>query len=578
MFSNRIKLYKIVIKEYYVFNLEILLKKERFRNKMRYNKKAFLRIKEITTILIIFVMCGCYGFLVEESFNIITFIQTMSLITFCFYTVSIFILILNNRKYINNIYKYLSIGFSGVGFLAASNILILKDNFEITSVYGKLSRLFYVISIFEILVFILSFLNIDKKRNIKNLFINVMISTLIATYLVYKSKLHFFEKLQLQGFNETKFIVEMVIILLYIVLIFIIRKNKEKISNKIFLNLIEYSVSRIILSIFVVFTFEQYNIINALITYLIRFIGNYYVFKIIGLEVIIKPNEVLYNDLMIKSNMLEEKLSELKRKNEEDEIKKELLANISHEFKTPVNVIYSAIQMQDMKRECNDINEILKFNSIIKQNCYRLIRLIDNFIDSSKLTEQNYKLSLKCLNIVSVVENTTMSILSFAEMKGIEVIFDTEEEEFFVLADKDLIERSILNILSNSIKYNKENGMINVFVGSREEMVIVEVQDSGIGIPNEKQKYIFNRYARIKESKSGYKEGSGLGLNIVQEIVKKFNGEIKLESEEGVGTKITLIIPKAEFDEEMYEDYYNDFNFKNDIMQKVDLEMSDICI
>ena len=360
---------------------------------MRYNKKAFLRIKEITTILIIFVMCGCYGFLVEESFNIITFIQTMSLITFCFYTVSIFILILNNRKYINNIYKYLSIGFSGVGFLAASNILILKDNFEITSVYGKLSRLFYVISIFEILVFILSFLNIDKKRNIKNLFINVMISTLIATYLVYKSKLHFFEKLQLQGFNETKFIVEMVIILLYIVLIFIIRKNKEKISNKIFLNLIEYSVSRIILSIFVVFTFEQYNIINALITYLIRFIGNYYVFKIIGLEVIIKPNEVLYNDLMIKSNMLEEKLSELKRKNEEDEIKKELLANISHEFKTPVNVIYSAIQMQDMKRECNDINEILKFNSIIKQNCYRLIRLIDNFIDSSKLTEQDYKLS-----------------------------------------------------------------------------------------------------------------------------------------------------------------------------------------
>lgn len=578
MFSNRMKLYKIVIKEYYVFNLEILLKKERFRNKMRYNKKAFLRIKEITTILIIFVMCGCYGFLVEESFNIITFIQTMSLITFCFYTVSIFILILNNRKYINNIYKYLSIGFSGVGFLAASNILILKDNFEITSVYGKLSRLFYVISIFEILVFILSFLNIDKKRNIKNLFINVMISTLIATYLVYKSKLHFFEKLQLQGFNETKFIVEMVIILLYIVLIFIIRKNKEKISNKIFLNLIEYSVSRIILSIFVVFTFEQYNIINALITYLIRFIGNYYVFKIIGLEVIIKPNEVLYNDLMIKSNMLEEKLSELKRKNEEDEIKKELLANISHEFKTPVNVIYSAIQMQDMKRECNDINEILKFNSIIKQNCYRLIRLIDNFIDSSKLTEQNYKLSLKCLNIVSVVENTTMSILSFAEMKGIEVIFDTEEEEFFVLADKDLIERSILNILSNSIKYNKENGMINVFVGSREEMVIVEVQDSGIGIPNEKQKYIFNRYARIKESKSGYKEGSGLGLNIVQEIVKKFNGEIKLESEEGVGTKITLIIPKAEFDEEMYEDYYDDFNFKNDIMQKVDLEMSDICI
>ena len=542
------------------------------------NKKAFLEVKEIVSILIIFAVCVCYSFLVDESFNIITFIQIMSLVTCCFYTVSIFILILNNSQYINNMYKYLSIGFSGVGFLSVSNILILKNNIEITLVYGKLSRMFYIISIFEILVFILSFLNIDKKRNIRNLFTNVMIATLIATYLAFRSKLSFFNKLQIQGFNETKFIVEMVIILLYIVLVFIIRRNKEKISNRIFLNLIEYTVSRIVLSIFVIFTFEQNNIINTLIAYLIRFIGDYYVFKIIGLEVIIKPNEVLYNDLMIKSNMLEEKLSELKRKNEEDEIKKELLANISHEFKTPVNVIYSAIQMQDMKRECNDINEILKFNSVIKQNCYRLIRLIDNFIDSSKLTEQNYKLSLKCLNIVSVVENTTMSILSFAEMKGIEVIFDTEEEEFFVLADKDLIERSILNILSNSIKYNKQNGVISVFVGLREEKVIVEVEDSGIGIPKEKQKYIFNRYERIKASKDGYKEGSGLGLNIVQEIVKKFNGEIKLESEEGVGTKITIIIPKVEFDEEMYEDYYNDVNFKNDIMQKVDLEMSDICI
>ena len=542
------------------------------------NKKAFLEIKEIVSILIIFAVCVCYIFLVDESFNIITFIQIMSLVTCCFYTVSIFILILNNSQYINNMYKYLSIGFSGVGFLSVSNILILKNNIEITLVYGKLSRMFYIISIFEILVFILSFLNIDKKRNIRNLFTNVMIATLIATYLAFRSKLSFFNKLQILGFNETKFIVEIVIILLYIVLVFIIRRNKEKISNRIFLNLIEYTVSRIVLSIFVIFTFEQNNIINTLIAYLIRFIGDYYVFKIIGLEVIRKPHEVLYNDLMIKSNILEEKLAELKRKNEEDEIKKELLANISHEFKTPVNVIYSAIQMQDMKRECNDINEILKFNSVIKQNCYRLIRLIDNFIDSSKLTEQNYKLNLKCLNIVSVVENTTMSILSFAEMKGIEIVFDTEEEEFFVLADKDLIERSILNILSNSIKYNKQNGVISVFVGLREEKVIVEVQDSGIGIPKEKQKYIFNRYERIKASKDGYKEGSGLGLNIVQEIVKKFNGEIKLESEEGVGTKITLIIPKVEYDEEMYEDYYNDVNFKNDIMQKVDLEMSDICI
>ena len=234
--------------------------------------------------------------------------------------------------------------------------------------------------------------------------------------------------------------------------------------------------------------------------------------------------------------------------------------------------------MQDLKRESNDMNEILKFNSIIKQNCYRLIRLINNFIDSSKLTQQDYNLNLKCLNIVNIVENTTMSILSFAEMKGINVIFDTEEEELFVYADKDLIERTILNILSNAIKYNEENGKIDVLVGTRKENIIIEIEDNGIGIPKEKVKYIFNRYERVQTSEARYKEGSGLGLNIVKEIINKFNGSVKIDSEESIGTKITIIIPKIEYNEELYEDYSDGFNFKNDIIQKVDLEMSDICI
>ena len=133
------------------------------------NQRAFLRMKEIVTVLMVLVMCGGYSLLIDKNFNIITFMQIVLLGTFCFYTASIFILSLNRRKYINNIYQYLSIGFSGVGVLSVSNIFILKDNFENALVYGKLSRMFYIISIFEVLVFILSFLNIDKKRNIKNL-------------------------------------------------------------------------------------------------------------------------------------------------------------------------------------------------------------------------------------------------------------------------------------------------------------------------------------------------------------------------------------------------------------------------
>ena len=99
-----------------------------------------------------------------------------------------------------------------------------------------------------------------------------------------------------------------------------------------------------------------------------------------------------------------------------------------------------------------------------------------------------------------------------------------------------------------------------------------------IGIPKEKQKHIFNRYERIKSSEGEYKEGSGLGLNIVKQIINKFNGEVRLESEEGIGTKVTLIIPKVDYDEEIYEEYSDEYNLKNNIIQKVNLEMSDICI
>ncbi|MBX9138829.1 MULTISPECIES: cell wall metabolism sensor histidine kinase WalK [unclassified Clostridium] len=502
----------------------------------------------------------------------------MSLVTSCFYTSSLLILSLSRNIYINNLYKYLSIGISGIGFLSISNILILNIDIGIVSSFNIISRMFYIIFILEVLVFIFSFININKEIKLGFFSLITIGATLLCAYVGFKSSNNILIEIEGQGFNKVKLSVEILIVTLYILLWFIVKRKGEKISKEIIEDFKGYIISRIILAVIVLFTSVNFNGGKILLTYFIRLIGDYFVFKIIGIEVIKRPQETLYNDLMFKSIELEEKLSELKRKNEEEEINKELFANISHEFKTPVNVIYSAIQMQDLKRESNDMNEILKFNSIIKQNCYRLIRLINNFIDSSKLTQQDYNLNLKCLNIVNIVENTTMSILSFAEMKGINVIFDTEEEELFVYADKDLIERTILNILSNAIKYNEENGKIDVLVGTRKENIIIEIEDNGIGIPKEKVKYIFNRYERVQTSEARYKEGSGLGLNIVKEIINKFNGSVKIESEESIGTKITIIIPKIEYNEELYEDYSDGFNFKNDIIQKVDLEMSDICI
>ena len=544
---------------------------------MEENRSKIFRFRELIIVTLLLFVCGLYSYIINGEFIMIGFIKVISLVTSCVYMSSLLVLIQNNDEYVDDLYRYLSIVFCGVGVLGISYILSINSNIDDIQLFNKLTRMFYVVSIYEIVVIILAFIHFDKKISIKRVSINTVIVTFFAAFLALRCKWTIMKSFDIDSSTSPKIIFEVIVLTLYVILYLLVNKNKDKISIRINNYFKGYIFLRGLMGVLVIISqFIYFSEINWLI-FSFKILGDYLIFKIMVLEVIRRPHESLYNNLVYKSKELEENLEELKRKNEEEEIKKQLLANISHEFKTPVNVIYSAIQMQDLKRESNDVNEILKFNSVIKQNCYRLIRLINNFIDSSKLSQQDYHLKLKCINVVSVVENTTMSILSFAESKGINVVFDTEEEEIYVLADRDLIERSILNILSNAIKYNKEDGKIDVLIGVKNNNVIIEVQDSGIGIPKEKQNIIFNRYERADTSLARHKEGTGLGLNIVKEIINKLRGEINIESEENIGTKVTIILPRAEFDEELYKEKNEDSEqIKNDIRQKVELEMSDI--
>ena len=133
----------------------------------------------------------------------------------------------------------------------------------------------------------------------------------------------------------------------------------------------------------------------------------------------------------------------------------------------------------------------------IRQNCYRLLRLVNNIIDISKMDYGYYNIELGNYNIISVVEDITMSILEYVNNKGIELIFDTEVEEEIIACDPDKIERIILNLLSNAIKYTKDGGKIYVSVEKDDENVYISVKDNGIGMPEKKLLTIFERYTQI---------------------------------------------------------------------------------
>ena len=150
------------------------------------NKKILNKVKEFCFIFIIVSTCGLYSFIINDGFNILGFIKIMSLVTSCFYTSSLLILALSRNIYINNLYKYLSIGISGIGFLAISNIFILNIDIGIAGSLNILSRMFYIVFIFEVLVFIFSFLNINKEIKLGYFSLIIIIVTLLSAYVVFK--------------------------------------------------------------------------------------------------------------------------------------------------------------------------------------------------------------------------------------------------------------------------------------------------------------------------------------------------------------------------------------------------------
>lgn len=271
---------------------------------------------------------------------------------------------------------------------------------------------------------------------------------------------------------------------------------------------------------------------------------------------------------------VEEKTKQLNEIVEYDRAKTEFFSNISHELKTPVNVIFSAIQIVEMilnEHKCKSKCTMEKYIYTMKQNCYRLTRLINNILDISKIDSGYCKLSMKNVDIINVIESITLSVVEYAKAKEISIIFDTDIEEKIVAVDVDKIERIILNLLSNAIKFTGKEGNILVSVKDKDNYIVISVNDDGIGIPEEKQKSIFDRFIQVDKSLSRNNEGSGIGLSLVKSLVEMHGGNIEVKSNLGKGSEFIVKIPAINIDKEELEVKYNDIN-----IEKIGLEFSDI--
>lgn len=286
----------------------------------------------------------------------------------------------------------------------------------------------------------------------------------------------------------------------------------------------------------------------------------------------------------IKKEELQRKMEEeairLDKLKETDRIKTEFFANISHELRTPINVIFSAIQMQEIlfKEDLNENASIDKFKYIkmMKQNCYRLLRLINNLIDITKFDNGYFSINERNQDIIQLVEDVVLSVADYIEKKGISVTFDTDVEEKVIAVDTEKMERIILNLLSNAVKFTPSGGKIDVYIENNHSEVCIRIKDTGIGIPQEKLNMIFERFVQVDKSLTRNHEGSGIGLSIVKSLVEQHGGSISVKSEEGKGTEFIINIPCKLVLCEAPTKNTGNTQISDDFIEKINIEFSDI--
>ena len=232
---------------------------------------------------------------------------------------------------------------------------------------------------------------------------------------------------------------------------------------------------------------------------------------------------------------------------EDNKLKLDFFVNISHELRTPVNLISSTIQLiklnlKNLSKE--DENIISKYIDIMESNSMRLIRLINNLIDSTKIDSGFVKFTPINADIIKFVEDVCDSVVDYVDFNKMNLIFDTDREEEIVLFDPDIIERILLNLLSNAVKFNKVDGTIYVNLHTKEDEIRITVRDEGIGIPKEKLSSIFKRFEQIQTKNKIEKQGSGIGLYLVKSLVTLHGGNIKVESKVNEGSNFIITIPK----------------------------------
>lgn len=257
-------------------------------------------------------------------------------------------------------------------------------------------------------------------------------------------------------------------------------------------------------------------------------------------------------DMTERNRAREELLSALDQAKQANKAKSEFLSSMSHELRTPLNAVmgFSQILMIDQKNPITD-NQMVNVKEIYKAGEH-LLGLINELLDLARIESGHIDLDIESVKPGAVLAECLPLIAQLAENRGIQVeLFNNSESinldklsnlSVCVHADKTRLKQVFLNLLSNAIKYNRENGMITIYVQRYPETTRISITDTGEGLSQEKQKRLFKAFERLEQDKSAT-EGTGIGLVITKNLIELMHGKIGMESQKGVGSTFWIELP-----------------------------------
>ena len=204
------------------------------------------------------------------------------------------------------------------------------------------------------------------------------------------------------------------------------------------------------------------------------------------------------------------------------------------------------LQLLDSLKENGNVTKErqLHYIDVIRKSSKSLLDIINDIIDSSKIESGTYKINKeKNIDIIYLVEETALNMSDYINSKGIELIIDPEVEELPICCDPNEIQRCIINLIGNAVKFTEENGQIKVLIKADDSNVSISIEDNGLGISKDDQEFIFKRFEQGKNINSTKVSSSGIGLTLVKYIVELHDGHVKLESELNKGSKFTIVLP-----------------------------------